>query len=78
MWEGSLCQEDPLERAWRPTPVLLPGEPCEQGSLAGYTSWDRKELGMTEETLHTHMNIEYLFLYIFFDFFYQYFVMSCF
>ena len=25
-WVQSLCWEDPLEEAWQPTPVFLPGE----------------------------------------------------
>ena len=43
-----LGQEDPLEEAWQPTPVLLPGEFREQRSLAGYSPWGPKELDMTE------------------------------
>ena len=31
-----LGQEDPLQREWLPTPVLLPGEFHGQRSLAGY------------------------------------------
>ena len=34
----------PLERAWQPTPVFLPGESHGQRSLAGYSPWSRKEL----------------------------------
>ena len=30
----TLGQEDPLEGAWQPTPVFLPGESHGQGSLA--------------------------------------------
>ena len=33
---------------WIPTPVFLPGEFHEQGSLAGYSPWDCKESDMTE------------------------------
>ena len=29
-------------RAWRPTPVLLPGKSYRQRSLVGYSSWGRK------------------------------------
>ena len=36
-------------RAWKLTPVLLPGEFCGQRSLVGYSLWDRKELDMTEQ-----------------------------
>ena len=34
---GSLGQEDPLRRAWQPTPVFLPGESHGQRSLVGHT-----------------------------------------
>ena len=36
--------EDPLEKAWQPTPVFLPGEFYGQKSLAGYSPRDGKEL----------------------------------
>jgi len=35
----SLGCEDPLEEAWQPTPVFLPGESCGQRSLADYSPW---------------------------------------
>ena len=35
-WDGSMDQEDPLRRAWQPTPVFLPGESHRQRSLVGY------------------------------------------
>ena len=35
-WVQSLGQEDPLEREWQHTPVLLPGESQGQRSLEGY------------------------------------------
>ena len=41
----------PWRREWQPTPVFLPGESLGQRSLAGYSPWGHKELGMTE---HTH------------------------
>ena len=44
----SLSQEDPLEEAWQPTPVFLPGKFHGQRSLAGYSPWSCKELNMTE------------------------------
>ena len=28
----SLGQEDPLRRAWQPTPVFLPGDPMDRGA----------------------------------------------
>ena len=45
---GSLGQEDPLEEAWPPTAVFLPGESHGQRSLAGHSPWGRKESDMTE------------------------------
>ena len=35
MWVQSLGQEDPLEEAWQPTPVFLPGESQGQRSPVG-------------------------------------------
>ena len=35
----SLGWDDPLEKAWQPTPVFLPGEFHGQRSLAGYSPW---------------------------------------
>ena len=40
--------EDPLEEAWQPTPVFLPGESHGQRRLVGYSPWGRKELDVTE------------------------------
>ena len=40
--------EDLQEKQWHPTPVLLPGESRGQKSLAGYSSWGRKESDTTE------------------------------
>jgi len=37
-----------FRREWQPIPVFLPGEFNRQRSLAGYSSWGYKELGMTE------------------------------
>ena len=34
---------------WLPTPVFLPGEFHGQRSLAGYSPWDHRELGTTEQ-----------------------------
>ena len=39
----------PLRRAWQPTPVFWPGESHGQRSLAGYSSWSRRESDMTEQ-----------------------------
>ena len=51
----------PWRRAWKPTPVLLPGEAHEQRSLAGYSSWGHKELYTTLECAraHTHTRMGY-------------------
>ena len=43
-WVGKIS----FRREWQPTPVFLPGEFNRQRSLAGYSSWGYKELGMTE------------------------------
>ena len=48
----SLGREDPLEKEMATIPVFLSGEYCGQRSLAGYTAWGHKELGMTEATEH--------------------------
>ena len=45
-WVGKI----PRRRAWKPTPVLLPGESCGQRSLVGYSPWGRKEMDTTEAT----------------------------
>ena len=39
----------PWRREWLSTPVFLPGEFHGQRSMAGYSSWGRKELDMTEQ-----------------------------
>ena len=38
------------QRAWQPTPVLLPGESHGQRSLAGYSPYSSKESDMNEAT----------------------------
>ena len=38
-------------RKWQPAPVLLPVESHGQRSLAGYSSWDRKESDTAERLL---------------------------
>ena len=45
-WVGKI----PLKKAWQPAPVFSPGEFHGQRSLAGYSPWLCKELGMTEVT----------------------------
>ena len=51
MWETrvqSLGWEDPLEKEWQSTPVLLPGESRGRRSLVGCSPWGPKELDTTE------------------------------
>ena len=55
-WVPSLGQEDPLERKWQSTPVLLPGKSHGQRRLVGYSPWGRKELDTTER-LHFHFHL---------------------
>ena len=43
-WVGKI----PWRRAWKPTPVFLPGESHGQRSLAGYSPWGCKELDMID------------------------------
>ena len=44
----------PLEEAWLPIPVFLPGEFQGGRSLLGYSPWGHKEMDMTEQLLCTH------------------------
>ena len=44
----SLGQEDPLEKEWQSTPVLLPEKSHGQRRLVGYSPWGRKESDTTE------------------------------
>ena len=47
-WVGKII----WRRAWQPTLVFFPAESHGQGSLVGYSPWDRKELDTTEATQH--------------------------
>ena len=47
-WVRSLGWEDPLEKEWQSTPVLLPGKSHGQRSLVGYSLWGCKESDTTE------------------------------
>ena len=40
----------PLEEAWQPTGVFLPGGPHGQRSLVGYSQLGHKELDMSKAT----------------------------
>ena len=44
----SLGQEDPLRKAWLPTPVFLPRESLGQRSLVDYGPWEPEESDRTE------------------------------
>ena len=44
----------PWRRAWKSTPVFLPGEFHGQRSLAGYSPWGCIELDTTERLTHTY------------------------
>ena len=39
----------PWRREWQSSPVFLPGESLGQRNLVGCSSWDHKELDMTEQ-----------------------------
>ena len=49
-WVGKI----PRIKECQPTPVFLPGEPHGQRSLVGYSPWDLKGSGRTEQLTHTH------------------------
>ena len=63
-------QRSPGERAWQPSPVLLPGESHGQTSLAGYSPWGRKESGTTEHTYMDTASINIFFLFYAFIYLY--------
>ena len=44
----SLVREDPLEEAWQPTLIFLPGKFHGQRSLVGYSPCGYKQSNMTE------------------------------
>ena len=48
-------ERNPSRKKWQPTPVFLPVKSHGQRNLVGYSPWDRKELGMTEQ-LHFHFH----------------------
>ena len=52
-WVQSLGREDPLEKKWQPTPVLLPGKSHGWRSMVSYSPWDHKELDTTDVTWHS-------------------------
>ena len=54
----SLGGKMPWRRKWQSAPVVLPGEPHQQRSLAaGYIPQSRKELDATEQLEHTHRHM---------------------
>ena len=55
IWVLSLGREDPPgKKKWLPIPVLLPGEFHGQRSVAGHSSWGRKELNTAEQLTLTN------------------------
>ena len=52
-WFDPCVGKIPLRRAWRPTPVFLPGESHGQRSLVDYSPRGPKESAMTEATERT-------------------------
>ena len=57
--------EDPLERAWQPTPVFLPGESHGQRSLADYSPWDHKSrTWLRWPSTHTRMHTRIYFSFL--------------
>ena len=44
-------------REWLPTPIFLSGKFHGQGSLAGYSPWDLKDLDMTERLTSPHSRL---------------------
>ena len=66
MWETrvqSLGQKISWRRKWQPTPVFVPGKSHGQRSLAGYSSWDCKELDTTEQLSTTTTSV-YIYTHI--------------
>ena len=55
-WVG----KSPWRRAWRPTPVSLPGESHGQRSLEGYSPWGCKGPDTTEVRAHTCTQLAFL------------------
>ena len=47
-------EKTPWRRAWKPTPVFLPGESLGQRSLVGYSSWGCKESDTTKAQTHAY------------------------
>ena len=47
----------PWRRKWQPSPVFLPGESHGQRSPAGYSSWNHRELDMTELDWHARIHV---------------------
>ena len=50
-------RKSPWRREWQHTPVPLPGEFHGQRSLVGYSPWDGKESGKTEQLTHIKSEI---------------------
>ena len=63
-WVGRI----PWRRKWQPISVFLPGKPCGQRSLVGYSPWGRKESDTvkdksphihTQTHTHTHLPLDF-------------------
>ena len=50
----SLVSPMPWRRKWQLAPILLPGKPHGQRSLAAYSPWGHKKLNVTE-LMHAHL-----------------------
>ena len=61
---NSWVKEMPWRRKWQPTPVFFSEKSHGQRSLAGYSLWGHKQLGMTE-WLRTHRNNKSFAIYVF-------------
>ena len=56
-------REDPLEKEWQSTPVLLPRKFHGWRSLVGYSPWGHKESDMTER-LHFHFHFSHIHIWL--------------
>ena len=55
-WFDPWVRKIPWRREWPSTPVFLLGETHGEWSLAGYSSWGRKESDVTDLTLSLSWN----------------------
>ena len=59
-WVGKI----PWRRAWKPTPVFLPGESHGQRRLVGYSPKSHKGSDMTEVTYHACTMLTFCFVFL--------------